>query len=90
VDGLTNDAVAVFSGRLEPVSEMLLELAPRLRLGAPQEFGVFQRQFEGRGLESQVSAWRALENEPKVDVNDVTLPVKKKISIMTILDLEKI
>jgi len=74
--------------RLEALPKQLLELYKRRAIYASQNFHILVRKLEWGGFETEV-AWRVGEEEAKVDMHDVAVPVEEDVPVVTVFDLEE-
>lgn len=73
----------------EPSDEEALEVFEHGRVLSTHDVQVLLRELEGRFFEADV-AWRVLEVEAEVDVDQVALRVNQYVSIVTIFDIEQV
>lgn len=60
----------------------------RCSVHTTENFDVLRRQLERSGLETNIT-WCVAEDEPEINVDEVTLPVEEDIAIVSILDLQE-
>lgn len=79
----------MFSCGLEAFLEQPLEFHIGLRANTTEHFNILQWELERCRLKPDVSR-RVGEHEPKVDVDEMTVPIDKDIPVVPVLDLQQV
>lgn len=76
---------------LEALEEKLSELEERLRAQRPDHLHILAQQLE-RDVLLQLDpfSWHVGQEKPEIDMNDKPVAIEQNVSIVPILDLEKV
>lgn len=84
-----HDLVHVLAQLRKAAIDQALEVLEHGRRGALHDVDVFLRELERSAFEPQ-AAWAVANHEAKVDMYDVALIVQQNVSVVAVLDLQKI
>ena len=79
----------MFPSNLKSLPEQRPELKKCRAIDAPKDFDIFGREFERSGLKSNVSRC-ITQHKAKVNVHQMTISVKKNVTVMPVFDLEEV
>src|SRR5438445_9283411 len=85
----TGYSIAMFPCDLKSLPEQSPKLNKCRTIDAPKHLDIFGREFERSGLKPNVSRCIA-QHKAKVNMHQVSISVKKNVTVMTVFDLEEV